>query len=252
MKIKDITNYLEDFAPLEIQENYDNSGLIVGDYESDVRGILVTLDCVEEIVDEAIYKKCNLIVAHHPIIFKGLKKINGINYIERTVIKAIKNDIAIYAIHTNLDNIHNGVSFKIAKKIGLENCRVLAPKLKCLKQLVVYCPTNFSEKLRATLFENGAGSIGKYDNCSFTSFGKGTFLVDRNSKPFSGRLNELNIKDEDRIEVVFPKHKEKDILNAMIVSHPYEKVAYQIYSLENKNDMFGAGIVGELSKSSKA
>ena len=184
MKIKEITNFLEGYAPLHYQESYDNSGLIVGDENTKVKGALITLDCTEDIIDEAIARNCNLVIAHHPIIFTGLKKLNGSNYIQRTVIKAIKNDIAIYAIHTNLDNVHNGVSAKIAEKLGLENCRVLAPKSDLLRQLVVYCPTKNAEELKTALFNNGAGAIGNYDQCSFTSVGRGTFSANENCNPF--------------------------------------------------------------------
>ena len=248
MKIKKITDFLEDYAPLDYQESYDNSGLIVGDKNTKVKGVLITLDCTEDIIDEAIARNCNLVIAHHPIIFTGLKKLNGSNYIQRTVIKAIKNDIAIYAIHTNLDNVHNGVSAKIAEKLGLENCRVLAPKSDLLRQLVVYCPTKNAEKLKTALFNNGAGAIGDYDQCSFTSVGRGTFNANENCNPFVGKIGELNTENEERIEVVYPKYKEKAILNAMQIAHPYEQVAYQIYVLENKHQLVGSGIVGELKE----
>lgn len=251
MKIKEIANLLESYAPLYYQESYDNSGLIVGDPNTEVKGALITLDCTEGVIDEAIAINCNLVIAHHPIIFVGLKKLNGNNYIQRTVIKAIKNDIAIYAIHTNLDNVHNGVSAKIAEKLGLENCKVLAPKSDLLRQLAVYCPTKNAEKLKTALFKNGAGAIGNYDQCSFTSVGKGTFSANENCKPFAGKIGELNTENEDRIEVIYPKYKEKAILNAMKMTHPYEQIAHQIYLLENKHQLVGSGIVGELKKAVK-
>jgi len=246
MKIKQVTSFLESIAPLEYQESYDNSGLIVGDSKSEVKGALITLDCTEAIIDEAIETGCNLVIAHHPIIFSGLKKLNGSNYIERTVIKAIKNDIAIYAIHTNLDNVYNGVSAKIAEKLGLENCKILAPKSDLLRQLVVYCPTANAKALKTALFEAGAGTIGDYDQCSFTSVGKGTFRANENCTPFVGKIGVNHTENEDRIEVIYPKFKERAILNAMEVAHPYEKVAHQIYVLENKHQLVGSGIIGEL------
>ena len=251
MKIKKITDFLEDYAPLDYQESYDNSGLIVGDTNAEAKGALITLDCTEDVIDEAIDRNCNLVIAHHPIIFTGLKKLNGSNYIQRTVIKAIKNDIAIYAIHTNLDNVYNGVSAKIAEKLGLENCRVLAPKSDLLRQLVVYCPTKNTEELKTALFDTGAGAIGNYDQCSFTSVGMGTFNANKNCNPFVGEIGEQHNENEDRIEVIYPKHKEKAILNAMKMAHPYEQVAHQIYVLENKHQLVGSGIVGEVEKSCK-
>ena len=246
MKIKEITNFLEGYAPLHYQESYDNSGLIVGDANAKVEGALITLDCTEDVVDEAIAINCNLVITHHPIIFTGLKKLNGSNYIQRTVIKAIRNDIAIYAIHTNLDNVHNGVSAKIAEKLGLENCRVLAPKSDLLRQLVVYCPTKNAEELKTALFNNGAGAIGNYDQCSFSSVGKGTFRANENCNPFVGQVGEQHKEDEQRIEVIYPKFKEREVLNAMNLAHPYEEVAHQIYVLENKHQLVGSGIISEL------
>ena len=246
MNIKQITNFLESYAPLEYQESYDNCGLIIGDANAEVIGALITLDCTEAIIDEAIATGCNLVIAHHPIIFDGLKKLNGATYIERTVIKAIKNDIAIYAIHTNLDNVHNGVSAKIAEKLGLENCKILAPKSDLLRQLVVYCPTANAETLKTALFEAGAGTIGDYDQCSFTSIGKGTFRTNENCTPFIGEIGENHTENEDRIEVIYPKFKERAILDAMEVAHPYEQVAHQIYVLDNKHQLVGSGIIGEL------
>ena len=248
MNIKQITNFLESYAPLEYQESYDNCGLIIGDANAEVKGALITLDCTEAIIDEAIATGCNLVIAHHPIIFSGLKKLNGSNYIERAVIKAIKNDIAIYAIHTNLDNVHNGVSAKIAEKLGLENCKILAPKSDLLRQLVVYCPNANAETLKTALFEAGAGTIGDYDQCSFTLVGKGTFRANENCTPFVGEIGENHTENEDRIEVIYPKFKERAILDAMEVAHPYEKVAHQIYVLENKHQLVGSGIIGELNE----
>ena len=129
MTIKDITLYLESIAPAHLQESYDNAGLIVGHPDTEVTGVLTSLDCTEEIIEEAKARGCNLVVAHHPIVFRGLKRFNGANYVERTVIKAIKEDVAIYAIHTNLDNVrHRGVNERIAQRLGLKDLRLLSPK----------------------------------------------------------------------------------------------------------------------------
>ncbi|TAL57188.1 MAG: Nif3-like dinuclear metal center hexameric protein [Bacteroidetes bacterium] len=128
MKIKTITSHLESIAPLSLQEEYDNSGLIIGNVEDEVEGALICIDCTEAIVDEAIKKKCNLIIAHHPIVFRGIKKITGSNYVERVLLKAIQNNISIYAIHTNLDNVSIGVNKRICEKLGLNNYKILVPK----------------------------------------------------------------------------------------------------------------------------
>ncbi|MDA9325220.1 Nif3-like dinuclear metal center hexameric protein [Flavobacteriales bacterium] len=209
MKIRNITDYLEEIAPLHLQESYDNSGLIIGDLENIVQGCLITLDCTEEVIDEAVSKKCNLVIAHHPIIFNPLKKIIGNSYVERTIIKAIKNDIAVYAIHTNLDNVYGGVNSKIAEKLGLINCEILLPKNKFLKQLVVYCPLTHSEALKEAMLDNGAGSFTNYDNCSFSSIGQGTFRPKEGSSPFVGDIGEIYDSKEVRLEFL-KMHKAND------------------------------------------
>ena len=248
MKIKEITNYLESVAPLHYQESYDNAGLLVGDANREIDAALITLDCTEEIVEEAIENNCNLIIAHHPIIFSGLKKITGQNYVERTIIKAIKNNIAIYAIHTNLDNIKTGVSAKIAEILGVENCKILSPKKDLLRQLAVYCPVSDTEKVKEALFQAGAGDIGNYDECSFSAKGEGTFRANEGCDPHIGNIGERHTEKEEKIEVIFPKYKENTIISALKQAHPYEQVAYQIYILDNIYENVGAGIVGELAQ----
>lgn len=248
MKIKDITHYLEQTAPLSYQESYDNCGLLTGNAEHEVSGVITTLDCTEEVVDEAIVKGCNLIVAHHPIIFSGLKKITGKNYIERTIIKAIKNDIAIYAIHTNLDNIHTGVNQKIAHKIGLENLRILAPKKGFLEKLVVFVPAEHTKRVMAALFEAGAGRIGDYDECSFSATGLGSFRGNEYTHPFVGEQGKRHMEKESRLEVVVPTNARKQVIHALLSAHPYEEVAYDIYPLVNHHPRVGSGIVGELAQ----
>ena len=248
MKIKEITNYLESVAPLHYQESYDNAGLLVGDASREIDAALITLDCTEEVVEEAIENNCNLIIAHHPIIFSGLKNITGQNYVERTIIKAIKNDIAIYAIHTNLDNIKTGVSAKIAEILGVENCKILSPKKDLLRQLAVYCPVSDTEKVKEALFQAGAGDIGNYDECSFSAKGEGTFRANEGCDPHIGNIGERHTEKEEKIEVIFPKYKENTIISALKQAHPYEQVAYQIYILDNIYENVGAGIVGELAQ----
>jgi len=247
MNIKEITTLLEKFAPLSLQESYDNAGLIVGNETDEVSGILICLDSTEDIVDEAIEKNCNLIIAHHPIIFSGLKKLNGKNYIERTIIKAIKNNIAIYAAHTNMDNAFNGVSFKMAEKLGLINCRVLLPKNNLLKKIVTFCPIDYAEAVRNALFANGAGSIGNYKACSFNTEGIGTFKGNEKTTPFVGKQGQLHYENEIKIETIIPAYYLKKAINAMLLAHPYEEVAYDVFPIENSWSTIGSGIIGELS-----
>ncbi|NVK83446.1 MAG: Nif3-like dinuclear metal center hexameric protein [Cytophagia bacterium] len=246
-KIKDITDLLESIAPRAYQEDYDNAGLITGNHNQEVTGILCTLDCVESIIDEAIAKNCNLIVAHHPIVFRGLKQLNGKNYVERTIIKAIKNEIAIYAIHTNLDSVHTGVNKKIADKIGLENTQILAPKSSSLTKLEVFIPVDDTDKVLGALHEAGAGNIGNYSNCSFRVVGTGTFKPNESANPTIGKSNEQEFVEENKVEVIFPSHLEGSILSALKKSHPYEEVAYYLQALKNKNQEVGSGMIGELN-----
>lgn len=249
MKIKEIIQYLETIAPLALQESYDNSGLLVGNKDTEVTKVLISLDCIEDVVQEAIDKGCNLIISHHPIIFSGLKRLNGSNYIERTVIKAIQNNIALYAIHTNLDNVlYNGVNQKIAQKLGLENTKILSPKGDILCKLVTFCPTANAQQVRDAIFSAGAGHIGNYNECSFNSEGIGTFKGNDGATPFVGNVGEQHQEEEVRIETVFPVYLQGAVVNALLQTHPYEEVAYDIYALKNKHAQIGAGIIGTLSQ----
>ncbi len=244
--IKDVTDHLEALAPLAYQEEYDNSGLLTGDAKAEVKGVLVTLDCTEAVVNEAIKNNCNLIVAHHPIIFRGLKKLTGRTYVERTVIKAIKNDIAIYAIHTNLDNVHTGVNKKIADVLGLTKLRILLPQKSTLMKLVTFIPKEHAGDVLNALHHAGAGNIGHYKNCSFIVTGEGTFMPTEKSNPHTGQHNQLERVDEIRAEVIFPEQISSDVVKALKDAHPYEEVAYYLSKLENENQEVGAGMIGEL------
>ena len=246
MTIQDITSLLESIAPLSFQEDYDNAGLITGDKKSKCTGVLVCLDTTEDIIDEAIANKCNMVVAHHPIIFSGLRQLTGKNYVERIVIKAIRNDIAIYAIHTNLDNIKSGVNNKIAEKLFLTNLQVLRPKGTLLKKMVTYAPIDKAEEIRQTLFHAGAGEIGNYSECSFNLEGTGTFKANAAADPFVEEVGKRHEEKEVRIEVIFQAYLQVKITEALIAAHPYEEVAYDIYSLSNYFQDVGSGLVGSL------
>ncbi|MFA5328959.1 MAG: Nif3-like dinuclear metal center hexameric protein [Prolixibacteraceae bacterium] len=248
MQIKEITQFIESVAPLALQESYDNAGLILGQPDDEISGVLISLDITEEIIDEAIAKNLNLVVAHHPIIFSGIKKLNGKNYIERCVIKAIKNNIAVYAAHTNLDSVFGGVNSKICEKIDLQNCRILAPIPDFLKKLVTFVPTEHAEKIRQALFDAGAGNIGNYDSCSFNQNGTGSFRGNDRANPFVGEKNQLHYENETRIETVFPKNIQSRVIQALLEAHPYEEVAYDIYPLENEYTQAGIGMIGELQE----
>ncbi|WP_417361878.1 Nif3-like dinuclear metal center hexameric protein [Galbibacter sp.] len=252
MRIKDVISAIEKIAPLDYAEDFDNVGLLIGDQSTQVTGVLVTLDTLENVVDEAIEKKCNLIVSFHPIVFSGLKKITGKNYVERVVIKAIQNNIAIYAMHTALDNSFVGVNAKICEVLGLQNLEVLIPQKATIKKLITYVPTSNAETLRQALFEVGGGSIGNYDNCSFTVEGTGSFKGNENSDPVIGQRGRTHYEKESQINITFPKHLERQILTTLKKVHPYEEVAYEMTTLENNNQHIGIGMLGELPKAQKA
>lgn len=245
-RISEVIHHLQTLAPLAYQESYDNAGLITGHPDWAVKGVLVTLDCTEPVVDEAIKNGCNLIVAHHPILFRPIKKITGSNYVERTIIKAIKNDIAIYAIHTNLDNVQHGVNKMIADKLGLINTSVLLPKKETLLKLVTFVPKSETASVLQAMHRAGAGQIGEYKDCSFSVPGVGSFTPSAQAKPFVGKTNQAEKVEEDRIEVILPRHLESQVLSALKKSHPYETVAYYLTELINENQEVGAGLVGEL------
>ena len=247
-KLSNIIQFLEQLAPPKLQESYDNSGLLVGHTGMDITGAILCLDSTEEVIDEAIAHGCNLVIAHHPIIFSGLKRINGKNYIERTVIKAIKNDIAIYAIHTNLDNVAHGVNSEIVHRLGLEKPSILSRKKDQIGKLVTFCPIAQAEAVRTALFAAGAGHIGNYDECSFNSEGVGTFRPNEWANPVLGQKGMRHQENETKIEVVYAKHLEGSILKALFKTHPYEEVAYELYHTENQHQRIGSGMIGQLTE----
>jgi len=248
MIVHDVINHLEELAPLAYAEDFDNVGLLVGNRTQKVSGVLVTLDTLEAVIDEAIQAKCNLIISFHPIIFKGLKKLTGKNYVERVVIKAIKHDIAIFSIHTALDNALQGVNDMICTQLELKNKRILIPQSETIKKLTTYVPKNEAETLRNALFDVGAGSIGNYSNCSFNVEGYGTFKGNENSNPTKGEKNKTHTEKETKITITYAKHQESQILQTLFKTHSYEEVAYEVTTLENKNQNIGMGMIGEFAE----
>ncbi len=246
MKIKEVTNYLESIAPLSFQESYDNAGLITGNSLQEITGILITLDVTELVVEEAINQGYNLIIAHHPIVFICFNSFQGNYYGERTVIKAIKADVAIYASHTNLNSVDTGVNARICEKIGLKNCKILAPKKNESRQLVTFIPETHVEPVRQAIFEAGAGHIGNYDQCGYSAQGEGSFRALDGAQPFVGEQDKQHIEKEIRFETVFPNYLQSRVIAALQKKHPYEEVAYDVYQLENKYEKAGMGMLGEL------
>lgn len=248
MTVNDIAQVLEELSPLHYAEDFDNVGLLVGNPSQNVTGVLVTLDTLENVVDEAITKKCNLIVSFHPIIFKGLKKIIGKTYVERVVMKAISNNIAIYSMHTALDNTNLGVNSKICDVLEIKNPKILIPKNGVIKKLTTYVPKSNIENLKNALFTAGAGTIGNYSNCSFSTEGVGTFRANKKANPTVGKIGETHQEEEIQLNITFLTRNESKILAALFKSHPYEEVAYEIVSLDNNNQNIGMGMIGELNE----
>jgi dinuclear metal center YbgI/SA1388 family protein len=248
MKIQKIIAELEQWAPLAYAEDFDNVGLLVGNRQNECTGVLITHDVLENVIDEAIDKKSNLIVCFHPIIFSGLKKLTGKNYVERVVIKAIKNEIAIYALHTALDNHSKGVSFTLAKALGLTDIQALVPQENTIKKLTTYVPKENATALLEKLYQAGAGSLGDYDQCSFTTSGRGCFRGNENTNPYLGKKMIRETVDEEQLSLIYQKNLEQNILQTLFKNHPYEAVAYEIHQLENKNQGIGLGSIGILEK----
>ena len=246
VKIKDIANALEMFAPLPLQDDFDNAGLQIGLTDAEVAGVLLCLDVTEAVVDEAIASGCNFIVSHHPLIFSPLKRITGSSYVERCVLKALANGIAVYSAHTNLDNAMGGVNFRIAEKLGLKNVRVLVPKKDSLLKLAVYVPTAYADAVRKALFDAGCGNIGNYGSCSYNVTGYGTFKAEEGCNPFCGGIGELHKEEEVRIETIMPSYIKNRVISALLEAHPYEEPAYDIYPLDNSWNNVGSGVIGEL------
>ena len=248
MKIKEIVSALERFAPLPLQDGFDNAGLQIGLTEAEATGALLCLDVTEAVLDEAIGLGYNLVIAHHPLLFKGCKSITGRDYVERCILKAIKNGIVIYAAHTNMDNAWGGVNFKIAEKLGLKNVRVLEPKEEALVKLVTYVPVAQAEEVRNVLFAAGCGCIGRYDSCSYNVEGSGTFRAQEGTHPYCGAVGELHTEAEVRIETIVPAYRKAEAVRALLKVHPYEEPAFDLYPLQNTWQQAGAGVIGELEK----
>ena len=250
MKIHEITSYLEEFAPLALQESYDNAGLLIGSQDLEVKKALITLDVTKDVVEEAVSQKCDLIVAHHPLIFKGLKKIDYQSDTGKMIARLIRENIAVYAAHTNLDNVLGGVNGILSEKLGLTNVHILAPKTNTLLKLVVFCPVAHAENVQQAMFDAGAGNIGNYDSCSFNSTGYGTFKASDKANPYVGEAGSLHKEEEVRIETVAPEYLLNKIISSMLAMHPYEEVAYDIFPLANEQQNVGTGIIGELQHES--
>jgi len=248
IKLSEIINVIEKQAHPSLQEDYDNSGLLVGSPSLEVNAVLICLDITTEVVEEAILNKCNLIISHHPVIFKGLKRLNGKNDVERIVQMVIKNDIAIYSAHTNLDNTWKGVNHILATTLGMVPERILRPMRSGLMKLVTYCPIDHADALRNALFSAGAGAIGNYNHCSFNSEGFGSFQANEGSNPFVGEIGQIHHEVEMRIETVFPAYQKKAVLKALKNKHPYEEVAYDVYLLDNEWEKAGSGMIALLKE----
>jgi len=246
MKISEIIRHLENLAPPVLQESYDNAGLLTGNADWECTGIMISLDATEPVIQEAIRNKCNLVIAHHPILFRGIKRITGGDYVQKALINSIKNDVAIYAIHTNLDNVLEGVSGKMAEVLGLKNVEALLPRENSLEKLYAFVPVADAEKVRKAIFESGGGNIGKYAECSFNVEGIGTYTAQPGADPYIGKIGKPQATTEIKIEVIFPSFLRKAVVEALLDAHPYEEVAYDVIKVENLYQKAGAGAIGSL------
>jgi dinuclear metal center YbgI/SA1388 family protein len=245
MKLKELCTYLESAVPLSLQEDYDNSGLQVGTPEDEIISALITLDVTEDVLQEAIISGCDVVISHHPLIFKGIKSLTDRSFTERIISTAIRNNIAIYSAHTNLDNYSNGVSKKMAEKLKLEDVSVLSPSENKLLKFVTFVPESHFEKVSNAVFEAGAGVIGNYDKCGFSLSGTGSFRGNEHSAPFAGEKGKLHFENEIRFETILYSHLKGKVTKALLESHPYEEVAYDFYALENINSGIGSGCFGK-------
>lgn len=246
LRIKDILKEIEQFAPLPLQESFDNSGVQVGDVSQVAKGVLLCLDVTEEVIEEALTLGCNLIISHHPLAFKSFKSLRGTTYVERCMIKACKHDLVVYAAHTNLDNVQGGVNYRLAEIIGLRNIRILSPKKDTLLKLITFVPTPYAEIVSNALFNAGAGHIGNYDSCSFNLYGDGSYRANEGANPFRGEIGTMHYESETRIETILPAYKQAGVRRALLSVHPYEEPVYDFYPLKNSWEQAGSGVVGEL------
>jgi dinuclear metal center YbgI/SA1388 family protein len=246
MKLKDLCSYLDSAIPLSFQEDYDNSGLQTGLPDSEITSAMLTIDVTEEVLNEAVSENCDLIISHHPLLFRGIKRITGKNSTERILYSAIKNNIAVYSSHTNLDIFSNGVSRKMAEKLQLKDVKVLSPLKKRLLKLVTYIPESHLDRVKDAIYDAGAGVTGNYDHCGFTTSGTGSFRGNEHAKPFVGETGKIHLEKEIRFETVLFSHLKDRVIGRLLEVHPYEEVAYDVYHLENENIDSGLGCVGEL------
>jgi dinuclear metal center YbgI/SA1388 family protein len=246
MLLNEIISFLKSEIPVSLQEDYDNCGLLTGDPEMEVTGILICLDITEEVFDEARLKNCNLIISHHPMIFAGIKSLTGRNETERLILRSIRDNIAVFALHTNLDNHFEGVNSYLCKALGISDVRILKPMPDKLRKFVTFCPLSHADKVREAIFSAGAGTIGNYNECSFNSLGEGTFKAKAGANPFVGEPEMLHIEKEVRIETIFPVYLQNTLIEAVKHAHPYEEVAFDIYPLSNLHTQTGAGMIGNL------
>ena len=248
MIVQELVDFLNSRIPPAIQEEYDNSGLLTGNREDEIKGVLISVDVTEQVIDEAVSKGANFILSHHPLIFSGLKSLTGKDHIERAVIKAIRNNIALYAAHTSLDNLKNGINFKMAEKLGLKNLSILRPRKEQLLKLVFFVPHDHADAVREAVFNAGAGIVGDYEGCSYNLKGKGSFRPGEGTDPYVGEIGQMHFEEETRVETWLPRYKTSQVLKAMNEAHPYEEVAYDLYPLANKDKETGSGVIGELDE----
>ncbi len=246
MKIQEVVEHLNGrFLPC-YQEGWDNCGLLVGDAMQEITGTLVCLDVTMPVIEEAMEKGCNLIVSHHPLIYKGVMRLTPATETGRMLLQLAQQGICVYAAHTDLDKLSWGVSGELIQRLGVENYQVLEPVEGALKKLVTYCPTSHATKVREALWEAGAGEIGNYKHCSYQVHGEGTFCAGTSAHPYVGEIGQLHYEKESRIEVIYESRMEKKLVKKLLLAHPYEEPAFDLIALTNSYARIGLGAYGVL------
>lgn len=247
MKLKSFVKKIEKKYPLNLAYDWDNVGLLVGDNDQEINKIMVCLEANEKVINEAIENDIDLIITHHPFIFSKIKKVTTSDLKGNLIHKLIKNNISIYSMHTNFDIAFDGLNDYFAEMLELDNIKILdKTNSENLYKLAVYVPKTHLDNVRTALGNSGAGHLGNYKECSFSSEGEGRFKPCDGANPYIGETNTLESVHEVKIETIVPQKILDKVISAMIKSHPYEEVAYDLYKLENKGDSVGLGRYGKL------
>lgn len=247
VKCKNITRLMDMIAPPSLASSWDNVGLLIGDEEAFVSSLLISLDVNHDVIDEAVESGSNLIITHHPVIFSPIKSLNVKNYRENMIHRIIYNKINVFSAHTNLDASQYGINDFLAKKLGLRDVELLEKSYsEKLYKIAVYVPQGYEDRVRDAMISMGAGSLGNYRGCTFSTEGTGTFMPLEGSAPFIGKKGVMEYVKETRIETIASSDNLDAVVDSMLKAHPYEEVAYDVFSLLKCEKEYGFGRIGYL------